>query len=252
MGSKGCFFTLAVAFLLSFFFSCGSDPAAPVVPDQPDEPKVIPLHIADFLPLEEGYSRRYGYYYKFARYIPTDIGIYVSGNCELKVNQVIAHNSVTSASVEVTFDMTKSNLYGFRDTTFSRTFDILQTQDSIWYVTGAPSLERLNEGTRIPMMFTPQGESSFLDLRLFALDLGELFKYQDELVFEDLSFEATGENLNYNIDTFVPSFGVIINSVRSTVILVRGEGIQSIDQWVVGRLTSIHGDYVQVRLELLE
>ncbi len=234
---------LAIGFCLYVFsLSCGGDPVSPE----------DSFHIADYLPLEEGYNRRYSYYYQ--RQGRSDDGFDQSFtlkcNYKLEVINTVKDGSQTYATVAATFTLTANSNPNYGDTTFTRTFDILQTQDSTWYVTGAPSLDRLNEGTRIPLMFTPKEENNYIDFRLFALDLGEMFKYQDELKFDGLSFEVTGDTLVYHIDTM--KYSSPNSGVRATLILVRGLGIRSIDQWDVTWGTSLHEESVTVRLELLE
>ena len=234
-----------IIFVVSCLLSCGSNPVAPETS----------LHIADYFPLEEDASWKYDYNYEMSKWDNSVGSATVKGSCELNVIKVIKDNSNTFASVEVSFNMTNGNLLSFRDTTFIRTFDILQTPDTIWYVVDAPSLERLNEGTRIPMMFNPCEGSNYLDLRMFALDLGDLYKYKDELKFEGIPLEADGETLKYTIDTFTYDFSPLRDAIRSTIVLNYSVGIRSIDTWDVAFYSSsstfLPNNYVKVRMTLL-
>jgi len=220
---KSCFKLFIVCSYFSLFIAC-SDSSQPFEPEVED-----PL---DFFPLKEGYAVEYDYKFSSSEYIPQGHSKDLNrlGRFQLEVVLVLEKETAINFKIKSTFLISNENysfknlLLGatpiFRDTSYVREnfftetqFDLLLEKDTLWYVTDAPSFERLEEGKRSICLAGPTDSGVKMDLRLFDFPVA----YG---LFSTLGVWEIGEKTTAD--------AYIYNTSEAKIVLVRNKGFERI------------------------
>jgi hypothetical protein len=230
-GKTSCLIILIITCFICFlFFDSCSNHSQPLEPEAPD-----PLA---FFPLKKGHAAEYNYKFSFYYYNSTAYSKNLdrSGTFRIEVVQVLEKETAINFKIKSTF-LIKNEIYSFeniggpyRDTSYVREnfftetqFDLLLEKDTLWYVTDAPSFERLEEGQRSVCMAGPIASGGKIDLKLF--DFPVAYGLFSTLGVWELQRKE-------NDDFYI--YGGTVSTTDATILTVRNKGISkiSIYAWV--------------------
>lgn len=132
------------------------------------------LDISMYFPLELGFTASYEFECRYSAGHGTMFFIRsVKGNCTINVSSILSQQSLLFAKLSSTFSVSKDLSVDDRGYevittesgpyTITEEYDLIQSADSVWYVSDAPDFSRLDEGKRSLLMHLPLGGSCQLD-----------------------------------------------------------------------------------------
>ena len=142
-------------FGLLIFFGCSED-------SNPFMPENLPENELAYFPLTEGYKADYTYYYRIEAY---DGDFQRNGTFSLEVVDELPKVAERKVfyKIRTTFAVDNPN------TVTTNEYDVMFAGGSLWYVSNAPSFERLDQGDTTLMMASPIACGGEMNLKIFEL-----------------------------------------------------------------------------------
>jgi hypothetical protein len=183
--------------------------------------------LADYMPLQMGYSAKYGiklYYNSYSSTYGSSVTREIEGTCEIKILKSVTQGEYTYLRLSAEYDVVDQGKNGINLTCV---YDLIQSLERLWYVADTLGYPHLNDNQeRQPIMNLSAGKGILTDLTPFIYPGWVLAPWSRSTPSPaDNYTSSSDENLNYHVNVNAGSSMI----QEGKIILQRYTGIISID-----------------------